>query len=228
MDDCFNRFPNWLRYILAIPFGILCLYIGYYVGYFSNLYIASPDSWCVVVFNFVYNNGINVMVMISTMNWMLPKHQFKFTLVISIILCGLGLVGLGMSILMRSITIPYIVGLITTIICFIGMCCYTYKEFEKDKEKQTEKSVFSNDDKFIKLSNIIMQGLGVDNVDEALKKSYEFYKEQEIDMSNINLEDNNKYATLSKVVMLGIGANTIEEAIERISQYYQAQGIEIK
>lgn len=228
MDDCLKKIPNWLRYILAIPFGILCLYIGYYVGYFSNLYIASPDSWCMVVFNFVYNNGINVMVMISTMNWMLPKHQFKFTLVISIILCGIGLVGLGMSILMGSITIPYIIGLTTTIICFISMCCYTFKEFEKDKEKQNEKNVFSNDDKFIKLSNIIMQGLGVDNIDEALIKSYEFYKGQGIDMSNINLEDDNKYITLTRVVMLGIRANTIEEAIEKTTKSYQMQGIEIK
>ena len=122
-----EKMPNWLRYIIAVPTGILTLVIFYYIGYFSNLYIASPDSLFMIIYSFLYNNGINVFEMIETMKFVLPRHQFKFTLIISIIFCSLGMIGLGMSFITNNITLSYIIGLVLTFVCFIVECCHTYK-----------------------------------------------------------------------------------------------------
>ena len=128
-----EKIPNWLRYILAIPFGILSLFVVYYIGYFSNLYVASPDSIMMAVYDFTYSNFFNVIVMIYSMNYMLPKHQFKFTLVISILFCALGFVGLGMNILLGDITFIFILGFILNFVAFIICCVTTFNQYEKDK-----------------------------------------------------------------------------------------------
>lgn len=124
-----KKLPNWLRYTLAIPFGLICSILGYYIVWFSNVLYASPDSLYMVLIDYMYNNCFNAIVLIYSMNCMLPKHQFKFTLVVSIIFCGLGFIGLGMSFLMQSITTSYIIGLILTFIAFIGSCCHTFYEY---------------------------------------------------------------------------------------------------
>ncbi len=130
-----NKIPNFVRYIVAIPFGILCLIVGYYIGYFSQLYIASPDSLAIKIYNFLYQNGINVLVMIGGMNLILPKHRFKFTLIISVIFGFIGITGLGINIAYNNITISYIVGLILTILAFIYAC---YSTFNDEKENSTK------------------------------------------------------------------------------------------
>ena len=126
-----EKLPNWLRYILAIPFGFICLIIMYYICYFSNLWIASPDSLMIKFFNYIYNNGINAIVFIYAMDTMLPKHQFKFAVTISIIFCGIGMIGLGMSIMTGDITVSYLISLVFNIICFIYACYYTFKEYNE-------------------------------------------------------------------------------------------------
>jgi hypothetical protein len=130
-----EKIPNWLRYTLAIPFGIVCSILGYYIIWFSNVLYASPDSLYMFLIDYLYNNCFNAVVLIYSMNYMLPKHQFKFTLVVSIIFCGLGFVGLGMSIIMQNITTSYIIGLILTFIAFIGSCCYTFNEYPIQKQE---------------------------------------------------------------------------------------------
>lgn len=134
MDDFIEKIPNWIRYILALPAGIVCLIIFYYIGYFANLYIASPDSWCIKFYTFFYNNGINVLIMMGVMNYILPNYQFKFTLVISVIFFALGFIGLGMNILIQNITVTYILGLVLTVIAFI-YCCYCAYDIEIRNKK---------------------------------------------------------------------------------------------
>ena len=129
MDDFLNKIPNWLRYILAIPFSLIAVIVGYYIFYWSNLWVASPDSLMMIFFNFIYKNGLNVFVLIGTLNYILPKHQIKFTLTISIIFCAIGFIGLGMVLLVGEITLPYIIGFITTLISFIISCIFTFKEY---------------------------------------------------------------------------------------------------
>lgn len=90
--------------------------------------------------------------------------------------------------------------------------------------KQTIPINFGIDkDKSVKLSNIVAQGLGVDNIDEALSMSYEFYKQQGIDMSSIELNNTNKYQALSQIVMLGLETNNIDDAIEKTIVFYKEQ-----
>lgn len=80
-----------------------------------------------------------------------------------------------------------------------------------------------NNDKYVELSNIVLQGLGVDNVDEALSMSYEFYKQQETDMSSIDLNEKNKYKVLAQIVMLGLETKNIDEAIKKTKTFYKEQ-----
>lgn len=137
-----EKMPNWLRYILAIPFGILCLIIVYYIGYFSNRLIASRDSWLIVIYNFLYANGINVIVMVTGMNCMLPKYQFGFTLTIAIIFCSLGMMGLGIGLITATVSVLDIIGVLLTLLAFIYACETTYKEEQQNKKSynNSEKS----------------------------------------------------------------------------------------
>lgn len=209
MDNFLNKLPNWLRYIVAIPIGIISLVVFYYIGYFSNLYIASPDSIYIKIYNFLYNNGINVIIMISVMNYVLPKYQFQFTLILSILFCGIAFTGLGMNILMQNITTFYIIGFLLTIISFIFCCYYTYKEYTMNKI-----------DKYVELSNIVMKGLDISNINEAITIVYKFYKEQNINLDSIKIEDENKFKVLSEIVMLGTETKDIDEAIKNTTEFY--------
>ena len=127
-----EKMPSWLRYIIAIPIGIICLYLVYYVGYFSNLFIASPDSPIIKIYVFLYSNGINVLVMTTVMNFILPKHKFSFTLILAIIFCSLGMIGVGMNIVTGTLTVKNAIGLLLTILAFIYAC---YNAFEQDREE---------------------------------------------------------------------------------------------
>lgn len=128
-----EKIPNWLRYILAIPFGIVCLVIGYYIGYIGNRWVASPDSLMMITYNFLYANGINVIMMMYGMNTMLPKYKFRFTLVVSIILFCLGIISLRLTIFMNTITVKYVIGLFLTFLAIIFSCYYTYQQEEIEK-----------------------------------------------------------------------------------------------
>ena len=235
MDEVIEKIPNWLRYILAIPFGIICSILIYYVGYFSNLWIASPDSLMIKFYDYIYSNVINILIFMITMSYMLPKHQFKFVLTISIIFCSLSLIVIGMAIVMNTITLQDLIGMILSIVASIWSCFYIYNEFsnqetiyitKEDKEKQNDLyDKFENisQDKFITLSNIMIKGMEVSNIDEALDKSYEFYKQSDIKLDDINLEDENKYKTLSIIMMRALETNNIDDTINKIADFYKIE-----
>lgn len=134
MDEFVDKIPNWLRYILAIPVGLISIFLFYYIGHFSTRFVASEDSIAMWLFYFLYQNGINVIIMVTAMNYVLPKYQFKFTIVVSIIFCSLGMIGLGINIMTNSITIKYIIGLILTFGSFIYVCYHTYKVYNQPEE----------------------------------------------------------------------------------------------
>ncbi len=134
MEEWLEKGAKISKYILALPIGILAVILGYYIGYWSNLFIASADSIYMKLYNFLYYNCINVFVMIGVMNYILPNHQFIFTIVISIIFCIIGFIGLGMNIVIQNVSITYIIGIALTTISFIIACFYTYKEYNKNNK----------------------------------------------------------------------------------------------
>lgn len=221
-----NKIPNWLRYILAIPFGIICLILGYYIFYFSNRWVASPDSLMMKFCNYIYVNGINAMVLIFAMDKMLPKHQFKFALAVSIFFCSLGLIGLGMSVMIGNITVSNVVGTFLTIAAFIYSCYYTFKEFHEVEGSERELTMVKanstiSQNKYMQLSKLIMDGLGVSTIDEALERSYKFYQDNGIQLDDIDLKDVNKYQTLSRIMMRAYKMDDIDEVIEKVTGFYQ-------
>ena len=137
-----EKLPNWLRYILAIPFGIVCSIIGYYFVWFSNVLFASPDSLYMVLIDYMYTNCFNVFVMIYSMNYMLPKHQFKFTVTLSIIYCSLCLFALGLVFTEMSYTWSDYLAFILTFGAFIYSCYYTFNEYPTTtKQEKTTSDV---------------------------------------------------------------------------------------
>ncbi len=128
-DNFINKIPNWLRYILAIPVGLIAVIIGYYIFYWSNLWVASPDSLMMKFCTFIYQNGLNVFILIGVIVYIVPKHQIEFAIVLSIIFCSIGFVGLGMTILVGEITFSYIIGFTLTLISFIVNCLFVFKKY---------------------------------------------------------------------------------------------------
>ncbi len=124
--ELIDKMPNWLRYILAIPFGIICV-IG--MAFFISIsnYLYSSDNWQNIV-NFIYKNGINVIIFFYALNTMLPKFKFQITLALSIIFCILYSIVQGMSIMAGTMSIEYIVAFIEFIIFLIISCYYSYKK----------------------------------------------------------------------------------------------------
>lgn len=139
-ENIFNKVPNWLRYILSVPLGIVAVIIVYIIGYWSNLWVASPDSLMMQFFTFIYQNGINVFILIGTICYVLPKYQIQFTITISVLICALGFIGLGMSILLDNITVTYIIGFVLTFVSFILTCIYVFKQYSKKQNNNTNPS----------------------------------------------------------------------------------------
>lgn len=100
--------------------------------------------------------------------------------------------------------------------------CYgnTYSKFNNNPNNNYNKLKLDKN-KCEELSNIIIKGLNVSTIDEALSISYEFYKEQGINVESIDLNSNDKYQTLSLLAMLGTGSNDIEDTIKKTKSFYE-------
>lgn len=75
--------------------------------------------------------------------------------------------------------------------------------------------------KYKELANIVMNGLGINNIDDALITVYNFYKDQNIELDNIIISQENKEEILSEIVMKGLGTNDIDEAVEKTTEFYK-------
>lgn len=132
MEEYLNKIPDWLRYILAIPFGILAVLFICLIIFISQLLYADPNSLWTIISNFIFANGINVIVFFYGLNIMLPKKKFMITLTISIIVGILYSILQGMSIVMNILTWEYIIAYILFMTCIVISCYMSYKgKFEE-------------------------------------------------------------------------------------------------
>ena len=131
MEEKISKMPNWLRYLLAIPFGILLVIFMAIVIQISNSFFGDSDSLWNVLTTFLYRNGINVIVFFYGINVMLPSHKFIITLIISIIFGVIYTFIEGMAFMIGNISFEYILAYIEIIICLIVSCYYSFnKKFE--------------------------------------------------------------------------------------------------
>lgn len=131
MEEKINKMPNWLRYVLAIPFGIILVILIGIVILISNSIYSDIDSLWFQLITFLYKNGINVIVFFWGVNSMLPAHRFTITLIISIIFGIIYTFIEGMAFMVGNISLEYILAYIEIIICLIISCYYSFnKKFE--------------------------------------------------------------------------------------------------
>lgn len=126
-----EKIPNWLRYLLAIPYGLLLVVISAGILTLSNLLFSDPNSLYFYISSFIFKNGLNIMIFFWGINMMLPNHRFKITLIISIIF-GLAYTLLeGIGIAQNNISWIYIIAYIEVIISLIISCYLSFnKKFD--------------------------------------------------------------------------------------------------
>lgn len=125
----------------------------------------------------------------------------------------------GENLVMSVITIFMI------IVSFVKYC------FKKDKLAETPENLmkhlnynrFSEVEKYVELSKIVIKQLNAESIDEAIEMTYSFYKEQGVDVDKVEIDENNKFTTLSKLVMLGLDTDNIDEAIKETMDFYASQ-----
>ena len=121
-----EKIPNWARYILAIPAGLIAVIIVGFFVQFSNLLVSDPNSLNMNIVTFLYRNGVNTIVFFWTINYILPSHKFLITLIISI---GFGIfysIIEGMAIMQEMISLEYILAFIELIACLIISCYLSF------------------------------------------------------------------------------------------------------
>jgi len=184
--------------IITTIYTILCFYFG---GFLIQAYTAY-----VVYQNFGFFLGI--------ISFFAPIISQIIMFVLYLIFYGLfNEYCIVVLIYLLLIGLSYILSYIT--------CCL------EDKLQTNSKSL-TLEEKYIKLSKIVMQGLGTSDIHEALEKTNIFYKEQGIDIDKMQLENSNPYYKLANITMEALGTNDIDDAIYKAKTFYIEQGIEIK
>ncbi len=190
--------------------------IGVY-GFFSGNWICAIIGLvCIVICDFIdiFISGHNPITVILACSFAIGVSIANKSLLygFTIALCGENL----------------IMSIITIIV--IGFS-FIIRYFKKDKSTKIRNDLmkyfdydkFSDIEKYVELSNIIMKGLEVETLDEAIEKTYGFYKEQGIEVEKVQIDESNKFKTLSELVMLGLDTDSIDEAIERTKEFYDSQ-----
>lgn len=142
MDNFLDKIPNWLRYILAIPFGIISVIFFSFIISLSTLLYSDVDSLWFKLCSFIYSNGINIIIFFYTFNYILPKYNFKITLAFTIIIGILYSILQGVSFAANTFTLEYIIAFILVIISLIISCVMTYNQFKE--KNNTEDDVIKN------------------------------------------------------------------------------------
>ena len=123
-----EKIPNWLRYIIAIPGGILGMIVVYFIGYFSNLWVASPDSLMMKFFAWLYGNGIGIIVGLYCMDLILPKYKIQFNITLSLLYGALIVVAFTFLFLgITTCTWGQVLGGIFNIVCLVFFNVYAFK-----------------------------------------------------------------------------------------------------
>ena len=127
-----EKVPNWLRYIIAIPGGILGSILAYCIVNFSNLWIASPDSLMIKLWAWVYGNGVGILIALYFMDLILPKYKVQFNITLSLLYGALIVVAFTFLFLgITTYTWGQILGGIFNIVCLICFNVYAFKHQEE-------------------------------------------------------------------------------------------------
>lgn len=138
MDDFLDKIPNWLRYILAVPFGIISvIFFSLIISLSTSLYSDVNSLWFKLC-AFIYSNGINIIIFFYTFNCMLPKYNFKITLTFTIIIGILYSILQGISFATNTLTLEYLIAFILVIISLIISCIIVYNQFKEENNIKGE------------------------------------------------------------------------------------------
>lgn len=131
-----EKIPNWLRYILAIPYGIVINILVYWAYYYSNLFFSHPESMYMLLIDYLYVNCVQIFVFFTCMCQMLPKHQFKFTITISILYCSVCIFALGFAFATQTLEYNWTdwLAVIISITSFVYSCYYINNEYPSVKK----------------------------------------------------------------------------------------------
>lgn len=122
-----EKLPNWLRYIIAIPISIIGTIIVLFFINFSSILFSDTNSLWYFIITFVSANFLSILVFFFCLNYTLPKYEFTFTLIISILICCLIMFLLILTILTNTLNLKYIIGLLLSVISCIISCIFSKK-----------------------------------------------------------------------------------------------------
>lgn len=128
-NDTFEKIPNWLRYIIAVPVGIIGVIGLYFIMHIGFLYI-DPDAPIIHISDFLYGNFFNIIIFLYCFNCCLPKHQFTFTVIISVIGLLLYGVSFGIFLISNTLNITLVISTLLGIIAFIISAIYSFKYYK--------------------------------------------------------------------------------------------------
>ena len=118
--------PLWLqtlRWIGVLPIAIVASIRAYFVWRFIHVLTVSrymdPESWTNTIFMQLVGGGIMGGIFVFTGVWVAPKNKK----IVSYILCGLILIGTGMSLFATLLMREYLslIGIVTTCLGAIGV-----------------------------------------------------------------------------------------------------------
>ena len=96
----------------------------------------------------------------------------------------------------------------------------------KDEDYSQKNEPNGNNDKYIKLSKILMKSINTTDINEAIELSSAFYKKQGIEIDKINFSSQNPYVILSEITMFALGVDDIDEATIQTINFYKKQETE--
>lgn len=88
----------------------------------------------------------------------------------------------------------------------------TYSKFNMNDDNTYNKN--------LQLVDIVIRGLNVHNVDEAVQTLYKFYSEQGLNLDNIDLNDIDKNKIVTQLIMTALGTDNIDQAILETKKFY--------
>lgn len=96
----------------------------------------------------------------------------------------------------------------------------------KDEDYSQKNESNGNNDKYVRLSKILMKAINTTDISKAIEKSLSFYKEQGIEIDKINFSSQNPYVILSEITMFALDVDDIDEAIIKTINFYKEQETE--
>lgn len=135
LENMFIRFPNWSRWILALPFA----YLGWLISRFAfNWSYARFVGYFAEYMELLFESTGGIAAFIYIFYSVIPKRKFIITLVVSIMLGILYTMSGTLSIysgeyLGGSLTVTILV-YILSLITIVLICIAIYKDEKKQKE----------------------------------------------------------------------------------------------